>query len=107
MTLTWRSLILAALAGGLCGCTQSSPTNTTTVAPESVAPAPVNHLAYMGFSCEKLAQNQAYIAQEFQQVKPGENATANVAHLKGESEAVKKAMGLKRCPQTAEAKKTP
>lgn len=107
MTLNWRFLIFAALAGALCACTQNASTNSTTVAPESVAPAPVNHLAYMGFSCEKLVQNQSFVAQELEEAarKPSDNAAANIAHLKGESEAVKKAMGLKRCPQTAEVKK--
>jgi hypothetical protein len=63
----------------------------------------------MGFSCEKLVQNQAYIAQELEEAvrKPGDGASANIAHLKGEGEAVKRAMGLKKCPQTAEVKRTP
>jgi hypothetical protein len=106
MTLTWRSLFPVALAGTLCACVQSEATNTTTVVPENIAPANVSHVAYMGFSCGKLEQNQAYIAQELEEAtkKAGENTAANIAHLKGESEAVKKAMLAKRCSQTAGAK---
>jgi hypothetical protein len=100
MISAWRYSISAALIGGLCACTQSGTTNTTAVVPDNVAPAPVNHTPYLGFSCEKLSQNQAYIAQELEEAtrKPSENAPANVAHLKGESDAVKKAMAAKKCP---------
>jgi len=103
MTQIWRSLISAALTAVLCACAQSGTTSLTTVAPESVAPAPVNHRAYLGFSCEKLVQNQSYIAQELEEAsrKPGDNTAANIAHLKGESEAVKRAMGEKKCPPKA------
>jgi hypothetical protein len=108
MTLTWRSLIPVALAGTLCACAQSEATNTTTVVPENVAPANVNHVPYMGFSCPKLEQNLAYIAQELEDAtkKPGENTTGNIAHLKGETEAVKKAMLAKKCSQPGPAKTT-
>jgi hypothetical protein len=107
MILTWRSLISAALTGALCACAQSATTNTTSVVPEEVAPAPVSHVAYMGFTCTKLDQSQAYIAQEIEQAvrTPGDNTKANIAHLKGESEAVKKAMALKKCSPSADTKR--
>ncbi len=109
MTSTWRSLISAAATGVLCACaSESATTNTSTIVPADVTPTPVNHVAYMGFSCTKLDQNLTYIAQEIEQAvqTPGDNTKANIAHLKGESEAVKKALVLKRCPQPTAEKHT-
>ncbi len=113
MVLNWQSLISAALAAALCACAQNSTTESTTIVPDNIAPMPIKYEPYMGFTCQKLEQNLGYIAQELEEAisKPADNTKGNIAHLKGETEAVKKAMLLKRCPQVqqaapAEAKKT-
>ncbi len=108
MPVNWKSLIFPALAATLCSCAQSAQ-NMVSVAPENVAPAYVNHVPYMGFSCAKLEQNQVLIAQDLQEAsqKSSDQRTGPIiARLKGETEAVKKALIAKKCSQTAEAKRS-
>jgi hypothetical protein len=107
MVLNWQSLISLAFAAALCGCASNTSTNTSSVVPENVPPVKVDPKAYMAFTCKKLEDNLSYIAQELEDAthKPDDKTKGNIAHLNGETEAVKTAMLLKRCGQPADAKK--
>ena len=107
MHINWQTSILAVLVSGLSACAQT----TASVNPENVTAVYVNHVPYMGFSCTQLEQDQIRIAQDLEdaaQQKSDEKTGPVIARLKGEAEAVKRAILEKRCPQkAAEAKKTP
>lgn len=89
--------------------------------PESIAPAYVSEVGYQSYSCQQLAQeqqrlNEAYTVAEAQQKKArsndiagviliglpvssmsGDNIAPQIANLKGQQEAVRKAMIAKNC----------
>lgn len=106
MFINWQTSISAVLVGGLCACAQT----TASVNPENVTAVYVNHVPYMGFPCARLEQEQINIAQDLEdaaQKKSDDKTGPVIARLKGEAEAVKRAILEKRCPQkTADAKKT-
>ncbi|QKV20518.1 hypothetical protein HTY61_04140 [Oricola thermophila] len=89
--------------------------------PESIAPAYVSEMTYQNFTCQQLVQeqqrlNDAYAVAEAQQKKArsndiagvillglpvssmsGDNIAPQIANLKGQQEAVRKAMIMKNC----------
>ena len=89
--------------------------------PEAISPAYVSHLGYMNLSCEQLGQEQARLvaalstASDAQRLArsndtagvlllglpvsslSGSNQASNIARLKGEVEALQKAMVAKGC----------
>jgi len=79
----------------------SEPVSAEKVA--AIEPAKVNHLPYMGFSCERLAGDRARIADDLAAVAAGKagaqaaDVKGQIAHLKGEEIAAATAMRSKNC----------
>lgn len=104
--------VAAAAALSVAGCAKS---------PDSIAPAYVSEVGYQAWSCEQLGQEQqrlssAYAVAAQQQERArgndiagviliglpvsslsGDNIAPEIARLKGEQEAVRKAMIAKSC----------
>jgi len=84
----------------LAGCAQK---------PEAIQPAYISHLAYMDYTCEQLASEQTRLVHALSTSSDaillglpvsslsGSNQASNIARLKGELEALQKAMVLKDC----------
>lgn len=89
--------------------------------PESIAPAYVSHMSYMNWTCEQLAEEQARLSVALSTASDaqrqargndtagvillglpvsslsGSNQASNIGRLKGELDALQKAMILKDC----------
>ena len=107
-----RSLFLTGFCIGLIGCAAN---------PESIAPAYVSYVTYQSWTCRQLAEEQSRLiaalssASDAQRTArandtmgvillglpvsslSGSNQASNVARLKGELDAVQKAMTVKGC----------
>ena len=107
-----RRVYLAALAAILAGCAK---------APESISASYVSEVGYLNWTCEQLAMettrmSSAYAVAAQQQEKArtndvvgviliglpvssmsGDNIAPEIARLKGEQEAIRKAMMTKQC----------
>ncbi|WP_246272920.1 hypothetical protein [Oricola thermophila] len=111
-TMKIRMGVAAVLAVSVAACAKN---------PESIAPAYVSEMTYQNFTCQQLVQeqqrlNDAYAVAEAQQKKArsndiagvillglpvssmsGDNIAPQIANLKGQQEAVRKAMIMKNC----------
>ncbi|WP_245427728.1 hypothetical protein [Pleomorphomonas carboxyditropha] len=109
-------VIVVAMAAALGGCAKS---------PESIAPSYISEVGYQAWSCPQLSEetlrlSSAYATAAQQQEKArtndvvgviliglpvsslsGDNIAPEIARLKGEQEAVRKAMVLKNCAAAA------
>lgn len=112
-----KTIALAALAAITSGCAK---------APDSIAPAYVSELTYMNWQCEHMAEethrlNAALARASEQQEKArtnditgviliglpvsslsGDNIAPEIARLKGEQEAIRKAMITKGCASSSQ-----
>jgi hypothetical protein len=104
--------VLGLSACVLCGCAKSA---------ESIAPAYVSHVQYQGYTCQQLADERAHIGQALSTASQqqdnartndtvgvlliglpvsslsGDNIAPQIAQLKGEDEAVRRASLAKNC----------
>lgn len=110
----WRGFAGLGLVAGLCGACAKDP--------DSIAPSYVSPVGYQSWSCPQLGEEQQHLAEALARASTqqknartndmvgvaliglpvssmsGDNIAPEIAHLKGEQEAVRKEMLLRPCP---------